>query len=394
MVKISFTGDIMSWKPQNVASQKKDGSYDYSPIFEHIKAYLHSADYVVGNLETPIAGQELAYTEEDTVFNTPSEFLDAIKKAGFDYLSLANNHCLDRKFVGLVNTIANVKKYGFDFGGAYLSNEEAKGYSLIDVKGIKIALFSYTYGTNSAYQDNELPDSHCFCVDLIRKQDKYLNIHPRFVGMKTFIKKVLPHSILNIIRPIVVEDCASCIREYDEKYLNRLSVCIEEAKKEADILFMYLHCGGQFNSVVGEYTNSLVERIKLYGIPNIIVNHPHCVLNHQIHNDGGMTAFALGNFCFTPGYGDYQTNVYADYSIVLSANIDEGTKKIRQWSYYITKSVRERNGHSVVYHVKDLYKKINSRQRRRLYDDCLGVLSRFYGKNIESFEITKEEHPI
>lgn len=92
----------MALLPQNNASlDKKTGIYNYDRIFEKVAYVLKDSDYVVGNLETPIAGEELEYTKEPTVFNTPLAFAQSIKKAGFDFVSIANNHCLDRGVIGL-----------------------------------------------------------------------------------------------------------------------------------------------------------------------------------------------------------------------------------------------------------------------------------------------------
>ena len=114
-LKITFTGDLLSLLPQNKASfNKKDNSYDYTPVFDKITYLLNNSDYVVGNLETPIAGEDLGYTYLPTVFNTPIEFLYAIKNAGFDFVSIANNHCLDRQLEGLNKTIENIEKTGLD----------------------------------------------------------------------------------------------------------------------------------------------------------------------------------------------------------------------------------------------------------------------------------------
>ena len=51
---LTFTGDIMCQIPQTAACTTAHG-YDYSPVFRHVRALLSGGDYLVGNLETPIA---------------------------------------------------------------------------------------------------------------------------------------------------------------------------------------------------------------------------------------------------------------------------------------------------------------------------------------------------
>ena len=53
---------------------------------------LKNCDYLIGNLETPAAGEELLYTHERYCFNTPHALLDALKKSGFDITRVGLTH--------------------------------------------------------------------------------------------------------------------------------------------------------------------------------------------------------------------------------------------------------------------------------------------------------------
>lgn len=96
-IKISFVGDIMFQEEQLIAHKIDDKEYDFSEIFAQLDNYFEESNYSVGNLETPIAGEKLIYTNEEYVYNTPCEVLKPIKKLGINLLTTANNHCLDRK---------------------------------------------------------------------------------------------------------------------------------------------------------------------------------------------------------------------------------------------------------------------------------------------------------
>lgn len=52
-----------------------ENKHNFLEIFSDIKEYLSESDYVVGNLETPIAGSDLGYSNKKVNFNTPEEFL-------------------------------------------------------------------------------------------------------------------------------------------------------------------------------------------------------------------------------------------------------------------------------------------------------------------------------
>ena len=130
MPKITFTGDIMCY-PRITDVAKGD----YTPIFS-LAENLSNCDYLVGNLETPIAGEDLEYTHERYCFNTPIGFLEAIKSAGFNLLSLANNHCMDRGEEGIIRTLENCRKYGFDTIGVYKTEEERNSVFIKEINGI------------------------------------------------------------------------------------------------------------------------------------------------------------------------------------------------------------------------------------------------------------------
>ncbi|MDU7925862.1 MAG: CapA family protein, partial [Finegoldia magna] len=93
MKKISFIGDIMC-EPMLLKASKINKGYNFDGVFEYIRDFLKESDYVVANLETPIAGEQLGFTSSLFEFNAPIEFLDALKDAGINLVTTANNHSL------------------------------------------------------------------------------------------------------------------------------------------------------------------------------------------------------------------------------------------------------------------------------------------------------------
>ena len=79
-MKITLVGDIMIEPPVLKAARQKDGSYNFDEVFAHTQGLLDEADFLVGNLETPLAGEEATYTQEYYVFNAPDAYADAVKK--------------------------------------------------------------------------------------------------------------------------------------------------------------------------------------------------------------------------------------------------------------------------------------------------------------------------
>lgn len=149
-ITINLVGDLMCHKPQTSNAEIKPGVYNFKPSFEYIKPYLQDADLTVGNLETTFAGSEKPYSGYPA-FNSPDAYCEALKDAGFDFLVTANNHSMDTQEDGLLRTIEVIKKNNLGYTGTYLNQRDHDSIRLINIKGIKLAILNYTYGTNGAY---------------------------------------------------------------------------------------------------------------------------------------------------------------------------------------------------------------------------------------------------
>ncbi len=153
--RIAITGDLMVHSYQyKEAYDPNTGKYDFSHNFQDVKKYFNGANYVMGNLETVLGGEEIGISDYPT-FNTPDSFLDAVKEAGFNYLTTANNHCVDRGTESLLRTIKKLDEYGIDHTGTYASREERDSILIKNINGITFAILSYTYGTNGMPYDND-----------------------------------------------------------------------------------------------------------------------------------------------------------------------------------------------------------------------------------------------
>ena len=95
-MKITLLPDIMCEPPVLKAAKRRGGKYDFCGVFAHTKELIGESDYVIGNLETPLAGKEAGYTNTHICFNAPDEYADALIDAGVDLVSTANNHTFDR----------------------------------------------------------------------------------------------------------------------------------------------------------------------------------------------------------------------------------------------------------------------------------------------------------
>ena len=74
------------------AAKQKDGSYHFDEVFARAQGLFDEADILVGNLETPLAGEAALYTQHYYAFNAPDAYADAVKKAGLASVGVGKIH--------------------------------------------------------------------------------------------------------------------------------------------------------------------------------------------------------------------------------------------------------------------------------------------------------------
>src|SRR5690625_3677994 len=146
-IRIAAAGDIMFHSTQlTSAYDAQNNTYNFESVFEDVKPIFDAADLALANFETTTAGPSRDYTGYPT-FNSPDETIDAIKYAGIDVLTTANNHSLDTGSQGLKRTVEAIREKGLSSVGTYDVKPESR-VLMQDVKGIKVAILAYTESTN------------------------------------------------------------------------------------------------------------------------------------------------------------------------------------------------------------------------------------------------------
>lgn len=245
-ISLLFAGDAMQHGPQIKAARQSDGTYDYSQCFKYVEADIQAADYAVVNLECPLGGKPYSGYP---AFSAPDEYAAQLKKSGFDLLLTANNHCLDKRDAGLRRTIATLDRLGIPHIGTYESasarNEQVP--LIIDINGLKMAMLSYTYGTNG------IPVQGNVVVNYINR--------------------------------------------------NRISADIDKAREMgAKAICVNVHWGIEYKLLPVESQRSLAEwLIEEKGVDLIIGGHPHVIepmeIRHSIRfGKDVLLVYSLGNF--------------------------------------------------------------------------------------------------
>ena len=291
--RITFAGDLILLEDQVKRAYNGEG-YDFSDVFEYAKPYIESADLAIGVFEGPMAGEQAGYTSsnygdgKELYLSFPDEFAQAVKDAGFDLVTNANNHLLDKGENGALRTIEILDKIGLDHTGSYSSAEdkEKNRVKLIECQGIKMAVLSYTYGSN--YYDN---------VHLVNGGYSYL----------TSVISGTEGEMFEKLKQNVYED-------------------FQKAKSlSPDLIIVLPHIGTQFSNAPDEEQKVWFSIFKEYGADIILGDHPHVVEPVTIENYNGRTvytAYCPGNFA-----NIYREN-QGDTSMLTDVYIDRETKKV------------------------------------------------------------------
>ena len=162
---VGIVGDILMMTSQIQGAKTAEG-YDFRPSFYAMEPLFSSVDIMAGNFECTLAGEAAGYTqrrpaappptEDDPnpkqpyqTFNAPDELAANLRAVGFDLLTTANNHCLDRGKDGLFHTIETLRAAGLAQTGTYLSEEERDTPCIMTAGGITFGFVAMTESVNS-----------------------------------------------------------------------------------------------------------------------------------------------------------------------------------------------------------------------------------------------------
>ena len=398
LIKVSVIGDISCDRPLLEASKISGGGYSFSGVFSEIKPFLSSSDYVIANFETVCAGSDNDFKNEFFLYNCPDEIVPAMKEAGIDFVTTANNHCLDQGIRGLKRTIEVLDKNGIKHTGTFASpDDRTVEKQIVDVGGVRIAILAYTTGTNESNTGVILDDSNDYLVGLLRKQKDSAK---QAGGIKGFLANRLNakqrRSLQRIVNRTKLKLGISYFKPYTDKityednpdnpYLLKVKQEIEKAKGTADIIVVCPHMGGQFNTEPGTYSKFLVEYLKDCGADIIAGNHPHVVQRAEVDN-GCVTAYSIGGFNLSISADYIVHESLPEYSIALHVYINESSKRIDRAAFSIFRIIEDEQHHITVYPISKLPKEYISNQTR---EEITRIYNRITGSSKDMVDILAE----
>jgi poly-gamma-glutamate capsule biosynthesis protein CapA/YwtB (metallophosphatase superfamily) len=134
-----FVGDVMLSRAVGTRMQSES---DWTFPFTEIGETLAAADLTFGNLECPVSdvGRNRHHLYS---FRADPRAIEGLKFAGFDVLSVANNHMYDWGPKALLDTAQRLREAGIRPVGAGANDLEAHYPVLVDVGGLRIAFLAY-----------------------------------------------------------------------------------------------------------------------------------------------------------------------------------------------------------------------------------------------------------
>lgn len=252
----------------------QNGTYDFTSQLELIKPEIQKHDLAFYNQESILGGTSIGLSDYPN-FNSPQEFGDAMIDAGFNLVSLANNHTMDRGVTAIQNSCDYWKTKDVLTAGSYCSAEDAEEIKIKEKNGIKYTMLAYTYGTNGITVPSDKPYLVNLYSDELAKAD------------------------------------------------------IEKVRDKVDLLIVSMHWGAEYRSEPTDEQKREAEYLSNLGVDIIIGTHPHVIEPITYINDT-LVIYSLGNFISAQSTNnDYNTMVELMTSVDVVKTTKDGQSEIK-----------------------------------------------------------------
>lgn len=156
-IVISGTGAMKFYEWQLArAYDDASQSFDFSSAFSYIDAYLQNTDYLVGDIETTMAGAGkgtdtsiygYGANKDTNIFNTPEVLAQNLADVGFNMIATANSHAMDSGSNGVVSTVGYLNQAGLTALGTVKTAGDAR-YVMQNIHGMQTGFIAYTNAIN------------------------------------------------------------------------------------------------------------------------------------------------------------------------------------------------------------------------------------------------------
>ncbi len=238
-----FVGDIMLSRAIGRIMESQD---DWFFPFRLISEKIERADIAFANLENPVSlrGEDRGSTYS---FRADPRALSGLSKAGFDIVSIANNHMFDWGRDAFVDTMAYLEGAGIRYAGGGENMDLARRPMIIEHNGTKFAFLAYSQF--SSFEINS-PGPVILPIDI----------------------------------DLMLEDIAS-------------------AKLISDVVIVSTHWGEEYETQASQKQKDIARALIDVGASLIIGHHPHVIQEIEEYG-GGLIAYSLGNFVFDQNFSE------------------------------------------------------------------------------------------
>lgn len=288
-VKIRMVGDCIMHSPLYKSAKQEDGAYNFDNMFENVKEDIQAADISIINQETIFVDNESEYSSSPE-FGTPEAVGDAEAKAGFNVVTHATEHAMDKGEQGILNTLdfwdnySNVRVLGIH------RKPEDSDIVYMNKNGIRIALVSYT-------QTKEKPDE---TNGTDGKNDNGADEN------STKESEITTGSTEENVNGEEAVTDSEQEQITDTRYmLDRITDTdiednLREAEEKADITIALIHGGTLYEYVPDSTIKAEVDRFIDNGADIVIVTNPHVIQPYCMRTtdagNQGLVYYSLGNF--------------------------------------------------------------------------------------------------
>lgn len=293
-ISLVMVGDaLIHDKIYNEAKKLGNGTYDFTPMLSLIKPIVSKYDLAYYNQETILGGSEIGVSSYPA-FNSPYEVGDAFIDAGFNLVSLATNHTLDRGEKAIINSrnywnskLTNCLDCILAVG-SYTSNEERNKLEYRQSNNITYTMLNYTYGTNGI----KVPSGKEYLVNIWPVTGSDPNTDTKYQSYKEQVKQD-----------------------------------VEAVRDKVDILMVAMHWGIEYQTTPNSYQKDMAQYLASLGVDIIIGTHPHVVQPIE-WIDNTLVIYSLGNFISAHEVVNIGNRVGIMSSVNIKKIVDKDTTSI------------------------------------------------------------------
>ncbi|WP_162581618.1 CapA family protein [Variovorax sp. PBS-H4] len=241
-----------------------------SESFAHVGEILEAGDITFGNSEGTYAVNQTADPDMMAAIIASPDNIAALARAGFDVMSVANNHINDWGRAGMHSTVDRLQREGIRTVGFGKNIDDAFAPICVAANGCRVAFVAASMiGSWNAAATADRDG-----VAMLEVSTQYHDLHKQ-PGSP-------PH-----VRSQLTESAAA-----------RVARSFEEAKRSADFVIASFHWGVHcFPASLAEYERSLARLAIDHGADVVLGHHQHILKGVDFYK-GKPILHGLGNFAF------------------------------------------------------------------------------------------------